>query len=106
MHTPLVASVKTVERQIGNLEGFDVVVRHPDGRDARSDLGSGGGRTLPPYNRFALAAKGTLTVAQWKKVRFSQVYSNWDCDVLDGAGAAVSGGTLLRTVRESYEGDG
>ena len=31
------ASIKAVERQIGNLEGFDVVVRHPEsGRNRRA----------------------------------------------------------------------
>ena len=33
------ASVETIEAQIGNLEGFDVRFYHPDGTDVRSDRG-------------------------------------------------------------------
>lgn len=99
------ASVKTVERQIGNLEGFDVVIRHPDGRDARSDLGSGSRPGLPSYNRHTNAARGAWTVHHWKEVRFAQLYSGWDCDVLDVHGEPVIGNTLLRSVRETYEAD-
>ena len=45
------ASVKTVERQIGELEGFDVVIRHRSGRDARSD-GTGIPRVRPHNARL------------------------------------------------------
>ena len=90
-------SVKTVERQIGNREGFDVTIRHPDGRDARGDR-----RGLPGY-AFERAARDAMTVADWKDRRFSQYYSGWEVDVLDANGDSVAGNTLLRTARESYE---
>ena len=90
-------SVKTVERQIGNREGFDVTVRHQDGRDARGDR-----KGLPGY-AFERRAKDGMTVSDWKKQRFSQYYSGWEIDVLDASGDPVAGNTLLQTVRESYE---
>lgn len=90
------ASVRTRERQIGNVEGFDVIVRHPDGRDVRSDLSG-----LPAY-RFERGAKGSMTVADWKGNRFKECYPGFDCDVLDSNGRSVNGNTLLDTVRATY----
>ena len=92
-------SIKTVERNIGNLEGFDVTIQHPDGRDVRSDKAH-----LPGY-KFEKGAKGSMTVKAWKKKRFAKVYAGYKCEVLDAAGKPVHGGTLLRKVRESYHGD-
>jgi hypothetical protein len=90
------ASVKTVERQIGNCEGFDVAICHRDGRDVRSD------RTGLPGYTFEKASKGTWTVAQWKESRFYPEYSGWEVDVLDADGETVKGNTLLGNVRETY----
>ena len=90
------ASVKTVERQIGSLEGFDVAICHRDGRDVRSD------RTGLPGYMFEKAAKGAWTVAQWKESRFFEGYSGWDVDVLDADGRSCNGNMLLGTVRETY----
>lgn len=92
-------SIKTIERNIGNLEGFDVTIQHPDGRDVRSDKGH-----LPSY-KFEKGAKGTMTVKQWKKKRFAKMYAGFTCEVLDATGKAVHGGTLLQKVRASYLGD-
>ena len=32
------AKVKTVEKKIWDVEGFDVRILHPDGRDVRDDM--------------------------------------------------------------------
>lgn len=91
------ASVRTVERQIGTLEGFNVILRHRDGRDVRSD------RTGLPGYAFLNRAKGKMTVAQWKEVRFYPGFSGWDVDVLDADDRSCQGNTLLSSVRETYE---
>jgi hypothetical protein len=52
------AKLKSVERTIANLEGFEVTIRHADGRDMRSDKDG-----LPSYP-FRHAAKNDFTVAQ------------------------------------------
>ncbi len=93
------ATLKTVERNIGNLEGFDVVIKHPNGRDVRSDKAD-----LPTYS-FQKGAKGSMTVSQWQKKRFKQTYPGFRCDVLDAKGKKATGNTLLSKVRESYLGD-
>ncbi len=88
--------VKRVEKQIWDIEGFAVTIRYEDGRDVRSDR-----RGLPPYG-YKRAAKGSMTVAQWKEARFKASYPGFDVDVLDGDGVPVHGGTRLQTVRASY----
>jgi len=93
------ASLKTRERQIANLEQFDVIFVNEDGRDTRSDLS---GVAAYPYDR---AARGEWTVAEWKQKRFWTVYPDNDCQVLDGDGRTVHGGTKLSTVRDTYLGD-
>jgi len=91
-----VASVKTVERQIGNLEGFDVRFYHPDGSDVRSDKGN-----IPSYS-FARAAKGSMNVSSWRDQRFKQSYPGFDCEILDADGNTCHGAMLLSTVRDTY----
>ncbi|HTW65856.1 MAG TPA: hypothetical protein VME17_14620 [Bryobacteraceae bacterium] len=90
------ASVKTVERQIGNLEGFDVRFYHPDGSDVRSDKGN-----IPSYS-FARAAKGSMNVSSWRDQRFKQSYPGFDCEILDADGNTCHGAMLLSTVRDTY----
>jgi hypothetical protein len=90
------ASVKTVERQIGNLEGFDVALLHRDGRDVRSDLAG-----LPGYP-FERAAKDSMTIADWKVKRFKPSYPGYECTVLDADGRCMNGNSLLETVRDTY----
>ena len=90
------ASVRTIERQIGNLEGFDVRFCHPDGADVRSDKSN-----IPSYT-FERAAKGTMNVSAWRDQRFKQVYAGFECEVLDAQGNACHGATLLSTVRDTY----
>jgi hypothetical protein len=49
------AKVKNVEKQIWDIEGFDVVIRHKDGGDVRGDKGG-----LRLYNEFQKGAKKRL----------------------------------------------
>lgn len=90
-------SVKTVEKQIRKVEGFDVRMKHPDGRDLRADK-----EDLPAYNRHERAMKNDATVAEWRDGRFKQIFYAFEVDVLDGRGHPVAGNTKLATVRDSY----
>lgn len=91
------ALVKNVEKRIWDIEQFDVVIKHEDGRDMRGDR-----RGIPMYDKSRMA-KGTMTVSEWKDQRFYRAYNGLDVDVLDGGGEPVPGNTLLSSVRESYE---
>ena len=91
------AKVKNVEKQIWDTEGFDVVIRHKDGRDVH------GAKTgLRLYNEFERAAKNDWTVADWRESRFSARYPEFDVAVLDGDGNEVHGLTKLGSVRDTY----
>jgi hypothetical protein len=88
--------VKNVEKAIWDIEGFDVCVKHPDGKDVRGD------RSDFPTYRFQRAAPDRMTVNGWKRSRFRQVYPGYDVDVLLGGGTVAMGNVKLRTVRDSY----
>ncbi len=90
------ASVKTVERQIGELEGFDVVIRHSSGRGVRSDFA---GLSDYPYLK---GAKNNWTASSWKAKRFYAHYPDLEVDVLDANGSSVRGNTTLGRIRDFY----
>jgi hypothetical protein len=90
------ALVKNVEKRIWDVEEFDVIIRHGDGRDMRGD------RTGIPMYDFSRGAKDAMTVSTWKEQRFHPKYPGLQVEVLDGYGNAVAGNTLLSSVRESY----
>jgi hypothetical protein len=90
------AIVKNVEKRIWDLEQFQVVIRHADGRDMRGDRDG-----IPMYS-YDRMAKNAMTVADWKAQRFNPTYVGLDVDVLDGSGSMVNGNTLLSSVRDSY----
>ncbi len=58
------ALVKNVEKRIWDVEQFDVVIKHADGRDMRGD------RTGIPMYSYDRMAKNSITVATWKEQRF------------------------------------
>jgi hypothetical protein len=91
-----VATVKAVEQRISNLEGFDVVILHQDGRDVRGDR-----ERLPQYG-YERAMKNSSNVKEWKRSRFQNVYPGFEVVVLDATGQTVHGRTLLGTVRDTY----
>lgn len=90
------AQLKSVERQIANLEGFEVTILHPDGRDARGDK-----QGLPGYP-YLNAAKNDFTVGQWRDQRFSNAYPGFAVRVWNADGSEAHGATKLATVRDSY----
>jgi hypothetical protein len=90
------ASVRTIERTISQIEGFPVRMRHLAGRDLRSDR-----TNLPPY-RYRRAMKNTANVRKWKTDRFAASYPGFDVDVIARNGRAVHGGTRLSTVRDMH----
>lgn len=88
-------TTKNVERKIGQVEGFDVIIRLGS-QDVRGD------KVLPVQYSKSNAAKGTYTVSQWIAQRFKKDFPGYDVDVLLASGEKASGRTLLSTVRESY----
>lgn len=90
------ATVRSVERRIFNVEGFRVVIRHLDGRDVRGDR-----EHLPSYP-FGRAMKNRSNVKDWKRRRFQSTYPGFEVDVISEHGSRVHGGTLLGTVRDGY----
>jgi hypothetical protein len=94
------ALVKNVEKRIWDIEQFDVVIRHADGRDMRGDKTG-----LPQYPPYERTANNSWTVSDWKGKRFLPTFPGFDVDVLDGTGQAVAGQTHLSTVRDSYSDD-
>ncbi|HTU70354.1 MAG TPA: hypothetical protein VMF11_08515 [Candidatus Baltobacteraceae bacterium] len=90
--------IGTLEMKIARVEGFQVRVSYPDGRNVRSDR-----EGMPPWN-WEKAARDNWTVARWKQERFKSVYPGFEVEVLDGDGNFVEyGNTLLETVRDSYD---
>jgi hypothetical protein len=89
--------VKTVEKKIWDIEGFDVRILHLDGRDVRDDM-----EGLPSY-AFERAAKNEMTVADWKEIRFKSIYAGFNVEVVNGYGEVVHGATKLGNVRDSYD---
>ncbi|NQW73577.1 MAG: hypothetical protein HQ453_12685 [Actinobacteria bacterium] len=90
--------VKTVEAKIVHLEGFTVKILNADGADVRSD------RQLPAqFDQHTNRAAGSMTVAGWKRVRFSPQFPGFSVAVLLGNGTRASGGKQLATVRNSYK---
>jgi hypothetical protein len=92
--------VKTVEKQIWDLEGFDAQFHYERGRDVRDD------RPLSAsYNGYRRQAKNDMTVAEWREGRFRKTFPGFDVAVLNGDGEPVPGNTKLGTVRYSYSDD-
>jgi hypothetical protein len=89
--------VKRVEKQIWDIEGFDVRILHLDGRDVRGDR-----QGIPswPYER---AARNQSTVSAWRDDRFSLTYPGFAVEVLDGNGDPAHGSMNLGKVRDTYE---
>ncbi len=89
--------IGTLEMKIARVEGFQVRIRHPDGRNVRSD------REGMPTWPWEKAARDAWTVARWKSDRFLKTFPGFVIDVLDGDNEIVDGRTLLETVRDSYD---
>jgi hypothetical protein len=88
-----VPSLKNIERSIRALEGFAVAIQ-PTGAQRRN---------LPDYD-YGRAARAAFTVADWKRVRFEQLYSELDVDVLRADGRVARPSMTLASLRAEYEG--
>lgn len=89
--------VKTIEKRISDVEGFDVRIRRPDGGDLRADF-----RGLQQQYPYSKKAWNDKTVSSWKSSRFLSNYPGYDVDVLDRDGNSRSGHTRLGTIRATY----
>ncbi len=88
--------VKGLERTVANVEGFEVTIRHADGRDMRSDK-----QGLPDYP-YEKGAKNDFTIAQWREQRFYTRYPGYGVTVWLVDGTEAHGRMKLATVRDSY----
>ncbi len=88
--------VKFVENKIRRIEGFEVKIRHRDGKDVRSDM-----EGLPTYD-FERAANSAISVSDWIDSRFNPYFAGFNIEVVYPNGEKVHGATKLGNVRESY----
>lgn len=93
----MMTTVQTRVREIGDKEGFDIIVTK-------------GGRAVQPTKNglmgkydFDKKLKSSKTVNSWRKERFEKIYPGLSCDVLNGNGTKAAGQTKLQTVRRTYE---
>lgn len=86
-------SLKNIEGSIRALEGFAVAIQ--PAAAAR--------RNLPDYD-YGRAARAAFTVADWKRVRFEQLYPDLDVDVLRADGRKARPAMTLERLRAEYEG--
>jgi hypothetical protein len=89
-------SVKRVESKVYRLEGFEVRIRHSNGRDVRADKGR-----MPTYP-YERKAKDSMTVKQWIAQRFGRHYAGYRVEVLAWYRKPQRGNTKLGKVRESF----
>lgn len=88
-------STKAVRKSIGEVEGFDIQFV---GADPDEDVDA---RRVDDYP-FERAARGSWTVAEWKRKRFDATYPEYVAEVLDPMGNVVHGKTLLENLRLRY----
>ena len=85
------ATIREIERQIGNSEGLRV-------RIERASPGRRG--AIPDYEgQYQRKARNSFSVTQWRDVRFAKLYPGLAVSVLDGNGKIVSGRTKLAKLR-------
>ena len=90
------ALLKNVEKRIWDIEGFQVIFRHLDGRDIRGDM-----KDVPMY-LYERAAKNNYSIARWIQERIKLNYPFCNVEVLRGDGRIAQGKTRLSTVRDTY----
>lgn len=92
-------TVATRVREIGDKEGFDIIVTTTKGK--RVDPAKNG--VLKGSYPFEKKLKGTKTVSDWARDRFEKTYPGYSCEVLKADGEVATGQTQLQTVRKTYE---
>ena len=90
--------VKIIEKHIFDLEGFDVKIKTPDGKDLRSDM------NLPKQYSAERMSKNNFAVNDWKS-KFKTQLPGYDVDVLKGDGSKASGQMKLGNLRDTYSYD-
>ena len=84
-------SIKNIEKDIQELEGFEVRISSASAR-----------RNLPDYD-YGRAARARFTVADWKRARFERNYPDLKIEVLRGDGKVATNSLTLAKVRAGYE---
>jgi hypothetical protein len=87
-----VASLRNIERDIHDVERFDVEIRS-NGVNVRN---------LPPYD-YGRAARAAFTVADWQRKRIAVNYPGLEVDVLRADGRVAAPRMTLARVRAEYE---
>ena len=88
--------VRSLEREIRKVEGFDVDACWPDWGNVRSDY-----RDAVRYERER-ASLNNWTIDDWIRKRFKKFNPQFEVRVKDGNGDIVRNNTRLRTVRDTY----
>jgi hypothetical protein len=89
--------LRTVQRQIQDIEGFRVKFRD---RKTNRDVNDNH-RGIPGYP-YHKALKGICSVSEWKHLRFKECYPGFAVDVLNAGGSIANGKTRLWNVRDTY----
>ncbi len=87
--------------EIKKIEGFQIVLKNPDGSIIPNDESG-----YPSYGmKFKNKLKGSATVQDWKDNRFAVVFADRHvtCHVLNQDGTEAVGQTKLSTVRDTYK---
>ena len=93
-------SVPNIERIAAEIERFDgFAVRIRPASEVQTPK-----TNLRSYARnYERIARGSFSVADWRRRRFDAVYPEYDVEVLFGDGRPASARTLLLKVRASYD---
>jgi hypothetical protein len=86
-----VPSIKNIEKDIHELEGFEVRISSSSTK-----------RNLPEYD-YGRAARAAFTVADWKRARFERNYPELKIEVLRGDGKVATNTLTLAKIRAGYE---
>jgi hypothetical protein len=86
--------VKTVEKRIREIEGFDVQFIH-SGKNVRSDA------DIPTQYAAKKMSKNSYTVNDYK-MKLQKQYPGYDFSILKSDGEKASGQTKLSTIRDTY----
>ena len=89
-------TIATCMREIGNKEGFDVVIHYVAGPQVGLD------EEVRPHYSFDLSTNGGATVHEWLEGRFKKTYPNLTCKVLNEDGSVADANDTLSKVRETY----
>lgn len=88
--------VENIEKRIRTVEGFNVTIRHLDGKDANSKM------NIPKQYSYKNMAKNYWTVGQWRKNRFEQCFPGFKVDVKDKDRKVKQKNAKLANIRDTY----